>query len=304
MERLDDLALFLRVLDQGSISAAARSLDLSPAVASQRLARLEKELGVRLLHRTTRRLHPTPEGLALAEQGRGLVEDLEALVGSLRQSGQHISGTLTVTTSATFGLLHLSPLLQEFMALHPQVRVNVDLTDRMVDLVTAGFDLAVRIGALHDSTLVARRLAPNKRVLVASPHYLAQRGTPQVPADLAHHDCLVLTGAQGRQDRWTMGDGQGGETTVQVQGRLESNFGELLRNAAVAGCGIALHSTWHVADDLKAGRLQVLLTEYPMSATGIWAVMPQRRLVPPRVRAFVDFLAERLGNTPPWDAGR
>lgn len=303
MERLNDLALFLRVLDQGSISAAARTLDLSPAVASQRLARLEKELGVRLLHRTTRRLHPTPEGLELAEQGRGLVEDLDALVGSLRQSGQHISGTLTVTTSATFGLLHLSPLLQEFMALHPQVRVNVDLTDRMVDLVTAGFDLAVRIGALNDSALVARRLALNKRVLVASPSYLAQRGTPQAPADLAHHDCLVLAGAQGKQDRWTMGDGQGGETTVQVQGRLESNFGELLRDAAVAGSGIALHSTWHVADDLKAGRLQVLLTEYPMSATGIWAVMPQRRLVPPRVRAFVDFLAERLGNTPPWGTG-
>jgi len=303
MERLDDLALFLRVLDRGSISAAARSLDLSPAVASQRLVRLERELGVRLLHRTTRRLHPTTEGLALAEQGRGLVEDLDALVGSLRQSGERVSGTLTVTTSATFGRLHLSPLLMEFMALNPQLRVNVDLNDRVVDLVTAGFDLAVRVGALADSSLVARRLAPNQRVLVASPHYLALRGTPQAPADLADHDCLILTGANGRQDRWTMEDGQGGETTVQVQGRLESNFGELLRDAAVAGSGIALHSTWHVADDLKAGRLRVVLPDYPLTATGIWAVMPQRRLVPPRVRAFVEFLADRLGNTPPWDAG-
>jgi len=259
---------------------------------------------VRLLHRTTRRLHPTPEGLALAEQGRSLVEDLDALVGSLRQSGEQVAGTLAVTTSATFGRLHLSPLLLEFMELHPRVRVNVDLNDRVVDLVASGFDLAVRIGALDDSTLVARLLAPNKRVLVASPHYLARRGAPEVPADLAQHDCLILTGAQGRQDRWTMGDGQGGEATVQVQGRLESNFGELLRDAAVAGCGIALHSTWHVADDLKAGRLQVLLPDCPLSATGIWAVMPQRRLVPPRVRAFVDFLADRLGNTPPWDVGR
>lgn len=303
MERLDDLALFLRVLDQGSISAAARSLDLSPAVASQRLVRLEKEMGVRLVHRTTRRLHPTPEGLALAEQGRGLLEDLDALVGSLRQSGEQVSGTLTVTTSATFGRLHLSPLLMEFMDMHPKVRVNVDLNDRVVDLVTAGFDLAIRVGALADSTLVARRLAPNQRVLVASPHYLVRRGTPQVPADLAQHDCLVLTGAQGRQDRWTLGDGQGGETTIQVQGRLESNFGELLRDAAVAGSGIALHSTWHVADDLKAGRLQVVLPDYPLAATGIWAVMPQRRLVPPRVRAFVDFLAGKLGDIPSWDRG-
>jgi DNA-binding transcriptional LysR family regulator len=303
MNRLDDLALFLKVLDLGSITAAARALDLSPAVASQRLARLEKELGVRLLHRTTRKLHPTPEGQALAEQGRGLVEDLDALVGGLRQSGQQVSGTLRVTTSATFGRLYLSPLLPEFLARHPQLRVSVDLNDRVVDLVTSGFDLAIRIGALDDSTLVARQLAPNRRVLVASPDYLQRRGHPKTPAELASHDCLLLTGAQGRQDEWRMSDGHGGETTVRVQGRIESNFGELLRDAAVAGMGIALHATWHVAEDIRAGRLQVVLPEYPLATTGVWAVIPQRRLVPPRVRVFVEFLAERFGDSPVWDRG-
>lgn len=301
MDRLDDLALFLRVLDQGSISAAARSLDLSPAMASQRLVRLEQALGVRLLHRTTRRLHPTPEGLALAEQGRGLVEDLDTLFGTLQASGEQVRGLLRITTSATFGRLYLSPLVLEFMDRHPQLQVSVDLNDRVVDLVSAGFDLAVRIGALDDSTLVARPLAPNRRVLVASPDYLAQRGVPQLPADLEAHDCLVLTGAQGRQDQWTLGDGHGGETTVRVRGRIESNFGELLRDAAVAGRGIALHSTWHVAGDLRAGRLQQVLPDFPLATTGIWAVMPQRRLVPPRARALVDFLAKRLGDVPPWE---
>ena len=301
MDRLDDLALFLRVLDQGSISAAARQLDLSPAVASQRLARLEQALGVRLLHRTTRRLHPTAEGLALAEQGRGLVEDLDTLFGSLQAANTGVAGTLRITTSATFGRLYLSPLLTEFMALHPQLRVSVDLTDQVVDLVNDGFDLAIRIGALADSTLVAKRLAANQRVLVASPDYLARCGAPDTPKDLAEHDCLILTGAQGRQDHWVLGDGRGGEVRVRVHGRLESNLGELLRDAAVAGEGIAVHSRWHIADDLKAGRLVTVLPDYPLSPTGIWAVMPQRRLLPPRVSRFVDFMAERLGDSPPWE---
>ncbi len=300
MDRIGDIALFLRVLDLGSISAAARSLDLSVAVASQRLKRLERELGVRLLHRTTRTLHPTPEGLLLAEQGRALVDDLEALAGGLRRAGSGIAGTLRVTMSSTFGRLYVSPLLPEFLALHPGVRVSVDLNDQTVDLVSAGMDLAIRIGALDDSTLVARRLASNKRVLCASPDYLRERGEPQVPADLARHDCLLLVGAQGRNEVWRLQDG-GNEVAVRVQGRLEANQGELLRDAAVAGLGIAMHSTWHVNSDLRAGRLRVVLPDYPLSDTGIYAVMPQRRLVPPRVRAFVDFLAHRLGDVPPWE---
>ena len=301
MDRVGDLSLFLRVLDLGSISAAARSLDLSVAVASQRLKRLERELGVRLLHRTTRHLHATPEGAALAEQGRALVEDLEALTGGLRQSATEVSGTLRVTIPASFGRQYISPLLPEFLALHPRVKLSVNLNDQILDLVGSGFDLGIRVGALGDSGLVARQLATNRRVLCASSDYLRRHGAPRTPADLATHDCLLLVGSQGRQDVWRFSDRKGREIAQRVQGRFESNQGELLRDAVVAGLGIALHSVWHVHEELRAGRLQVLLPDYPIAATGIHAVMPQRRLVPPRVRAFVDFLAERLGEHPPWE---
>ena len=303
MDRVGDLALFLRVLDLGSITAAAHSLDLSVAVASQRLKRLEKELGVRLLHRTTRRLHPTPEGAALAEQGRVLVEELETLGAGLREAAQEIAGTLRMTMSASFGRQYVSPRLPAFLARHPKLRLSIHLSDNVVDLVREGFDLAIRIGALDDSRLVARRIAPNRRVVCASPDYLRRRGRPRQPEDLAHHDCLLLFGSGCRQDVWRLGTPTGGEVAVRVQGRFESNFGEVLRDASLAGEGIVIHSLWHVADDLRAGRLEVLLPDYPLATTAISAVMPQRRLVPPRVRAFTDFLIEQFGDDPPWEHG-
>ena len=303
MDRVGDLTLFLRVLDLGSITAAAHSLDLSVAVASQRLKRLERELGVRLLHRTTRRLHPTPEGVALAERGRVLVEDLESLGAGLREAATEIAGTLRVTLSASFGRQHVSPLLPKFLARHPKLRLSVHLSDQVVDLVSEGFDLAIRIGAMEDSQLVARRIAANRRVLCASPDYLRRRGQLKVPRDLQDHECLLLFGSSGRQDVWRLHDAQGKEMPVRVPGRFESNLGELLRDASVAGEGIAIHSLWHVADDLRTGRLQVVLPDFPLATTAISAVMPQRRQVPPRVRAFVDFLVEEFGDNPPWERG-
>ena len=303
MDRVGDLALFLRVLDQGSITAAAHSLDLSVAVARQRLKRLEKDLGVRLLHRTTRRLHPTPEGAALAQQGRVLVEELESLGSGLREAASEIAGTLRFTMSASFGRQYVSPLLPAFLARHPKLRLSVHLSDHVVDLVSEGFDLAIRIGALEDSRLVARGIAPNRRVLCASPDYLRRRGMPAVPQDLVRHDCLLLFGSNGRQDVWRLGTPEGGEVAVRVQGRFESNFGEVLRDASLAGEGIVVHSLWHIADDLRAGRLRVVLPDYPLPTTAISAVMPQRRLVPPRVRAFTDFLVDQFGENPPWERG-
>ena len=301
MDRLDDIALFLRVLDLGSISAAARSLDLSVALASQRLKRLEQQLGVRLLHRTTRRLHPTAEGIALAERGRALVDDLEALTGELRRGGVEAAGTVRMTASASFGRQYLSPLLPTFLARYPKVRINLDLSDLMKDLVSSGYDLAVRIGALDDSNLVARKIATNRRVLCASPDYLERHGVPATPDELARHECLVLVGSHGRQDVWRMRDHNGREIAVRVGGRFECNLGEALRDAALGGLGIALHSTWHVGDDLRSGRLRQVLPAYPIAESGIYAVMPQRRLVPLRVRAFVDFLCERFAD-PPWES--
>lgn len=301
MNRIGDLDLFLHVLDQGSITAAARSLDLSVAVASQRLKRLEGELGVRLFHRTTRRLHPTPEGLALAQQGRSLVEELESLGASLRESAREVSGMLRVTLSATFGRMYVSPLLPEFMARHPKLRLRTHLTDQSVDLVSEGYDLAIRIGALEDSSLVARRIASNRRVVCASPDYLARHGEPRTPQELAGHDCLLLFGRDGPHDLWRFTGSDGIDVAVRVHGRFESDLGEFIRDAALAGQGIAAFSLWHVIDDLRAGRMRMILPEYQLPATAISAVTPHRRTTPPRVRAFVDFLSEKFGDVPPWE---
>ncbi|MET0536128.1 MAG: LysR family transcriptional regulator [Steroidobacter sp.] len=301
MDHLSDLNLFLRVLDLGSISAAARSLDLSVAVASQRLQRLERSLGVRLLHRTTRQLRPTPEGIALAEQGRSLVEDLEALTSNLSNTAKGVSGTLRVTVPASFGRQYISPLLPAFMARHPRLRLHIDLADQMRDLVSDGFDLAIRIGALKDSELVATRLASNRRVLCAAPDYLRRHGVPKKPEDLTKHECLLMAVSRDAADTWQLRGADGKEIAVRVQSRLKSNLGEVIRDAALGGLGISLHSTWHVCEDLRAGRLKQVLPDYQLPESGIYAVMPERRMVLPRVRAFVDFLTQQLGETPPWE---
>jgi len=298
MGRVGDISLFLQVLDLGSISAAARHMDLSVAVASQRLKRLERDLGVRLLHRTTRRLHPTPEGLALAREGRVLVEELALLGERLRERGGDVAGTLRVTAPASFGRQYIAPLMAGFLSAHPRLQVSLDLDDRVVDLVGAGYDLAIRIGRLDDSSLVSRQIAANEQVLCASPDYLRRRGEPQQPGDLAGHDCLLLTGRDGRRDVWHLTATDGTRMEVRVRGRFESNYGAVVREAAVAGLGIALHSVWHVYRDLAEGRLQVVLPGYPPPPSGIHAVMPGRVLVPHRVRAFTDHLAMHLSDLP------
>lgn len=301
MDHLADLNLFLRVLDLGSISAAARSLDLSVAVASQRLKRLERGLGVRLLHRTTRQLQPTPEGVALADQGRHLIEELDVLTSSLASHAKSIAGTLRVTLPASFGRQYISPVLPKFMARHPRLRLDIDLSDQMRDLVSEGLDLAIRIGTLKDSELVATRLAANRRVLCASPDYLRRHGTPKQPADLARHECLLMSSNRESPNVWHLRGPDGKEFGVRLQGRLRGNLGEVIRDAALGGLGIALHSTWHVCEDLRAGRLKIVLPDYQLPDSGIYAVMPQRRMVLPRVRAFVEFLGQQFGDPPPWE---
>jgi DNA-binding transcriptional LysR family regulator len=245
-------------------------------------------------------LSVTPEGAALAEQGRVLVDEIEALTAGLRRAGTGVSGTLRVTTASMFGQQYISPLIPKFLALHPNVKLSFDLNDETLDLVKAGFDLAIRIGALEDSNLIARRLATDRRVLCASPKYLRRNGSPNTPADLEQHQCLILVGRHGRRDVWRLTDRKSGEVSVRVNGRIESNQGELLRDAALGGLGIAMHSTWHVWQDLRAGRLQVVLPNYPIADSGIYAVTPHRRLIPPRVRAFIEFLARQFGEHPPW----
>lgn len=301
MERIEDFQLFLRVHDLGSISAAARSLDLSVAVASQRLARLEAKLGVRLFHRSTRQLRLTAEGATFLDQGRTLIEDLEALTSNLRQSAREVTGTLRMTVPAAFGKQYISPLLPRFLARHPKLKVSIDLSDQFKDLVSEGFDVGIRVGQLSDPSLVVRKLVTNRRVLCASPGYLRRHGTPKTPDDLRHHECLVLYNDKGARDTWTLRARDGTAASVKVQGRLQANLGEVVRDAVLSGLGISLHSTWHVCDDIVAGRLRVVLPEYSLPDSAISAVMPARRLVLPRVRAFTDFLSDALGRTPPWE---
>jgi DNA-binding transcriptional LysR family regulator len=179
------------------------------------------------------------------------------------------------------------------------VKLSIHYSDELLDLVAAGFDMAIRIGKLDSSGLIARRLATNQRVLCAAPAYLRKHGVPATPRDLERHQCLLQIGAGGKPNSWRLQDKTGREIAVRVNSRLESNLGESLRDAALAGLGIALHSTWHVGEDLRAGRLQVVLSDYPIADSGIYAVTPQRRLVPQRVRAFTGFLANYFGENPP-----
>jgi DNA-binding transcriptional LysR family regulator len=299
MDRISDISLFIRVVDLGSISAAARSENLSLSVASLRLQRLEESLGVRLLNRTTRRLYPTPEGELLVAEGRPLVEALRTLSENLKSSRSEISGTIRMTMSASFGRLHISPLLAEFQALHPNINIVAHLSDEVIDLIQGGYDLAIRLGSLKDSRLVARRIASNRAVLVASPDYLARRGEPQHPDDLVNHDGLIITGADGKRDVWKLHGPDGKTHRVKINSKVESNLGELLRDAAIYGRGISWQSVWHVASDLKAGRLKVILPDYRIEETSINAVTPTRTMQTPRIRAFVDFLAEKFAS-PSW----
>lgn len=297
----DDLLLFLRVLDAGSISLAGRRLGVSAAVASQRLKRLESRLGVRLFHRTTRRLEPTAEGTWLAEQGRASIEELARVTEALGRTGREISGTLRVSVPESFGRQHISPLLPAFLEQHPRLGLNVQFSDQVEDLVASGLDIAIRIGSLEDSSAVAQRLATDRRVLCASPSYLRRRGAPRTLEELENHECLLLRGGSGLRFPWRFVTA-GGVAQPRVRGRFETNLGEALRDAALAGLGIALHSTWHVCDDLHAGRLQQVLPDVPPVDGGIYAVAPERRK-PARVRAFIEHLKAQFRAHPPGEPG-
>ncbi|MGP1395584.1 MAG: LysR family transcriptional regulator [Inquilinaceae bacterium] len=294
-----DLEIFVRVVATQNLSAAGRDLGLSPAVVSKRLAGLEDRLGARLLQRTTRRVTVTEEGAGFHERAVRILADLEEAEASLSNRRLAPRGTLRVTTPAAFGRQHLSPAMPDYLARYPEVQLDLNLTDSFIDIIDQGFDLAVRIDEPKDSTLVARRLAPNRRVICAAPAYLARHGTPRVLEDLADHNCLALD----HQPVWTFEDA-GVERRIRVSGNLRTNNGEVLRDAAVAGLGIALKSTWDVGAYLQSGALVTLLTGYGVSTRlALYAVYPSARLLSPKVRTFVDFLAARFGPEPYWDRG-
>lgn len=297
---VDDLNLFLRIAQLRSISAAARDLALTPAGASARLAALEKKLGARLLHRTTRQATLTEDGLAFLPHAENVVLAAESARAALGREQATPRGTLRVAAPASFARMHIVPGLADFCGRYPDLALDMRISDSVVDLVEGAFDVAVRYAELGDSSFVARRLAPDRRVLVASPDYLDRRGRPTTADDLAGHSCLAV----GTLDLWTF-QGKGGERIERrITPALRINDGGAVRDAACAGLGVALMATWAAADELRSGALVPVLSDYPLVSTQtLWALYPSSRELAPKVRVFIDWLVERFGSEPYWDRG-
>ncbi len=296
---LIDVALFVRVCATRNLSAAGREFGLSPAASSARMAQLERQLGARLLHRTTRQIALTQDGEAFLERAVPLLEAAEQASSSVGAGGSQPQGLLRVAASVSFGRLHLMPSLAAFLAEYPGIRLDLRLSDRMIDLAASGIDVAIRIGPLRDSALVARTLAPSRLWLAASPAYLAQFGMPKRPEELAQHQCLVLEGT----NPWRFKDGKE-VVSVRVGGRMQSDNGEALRDAALAGLGIALQSTWAMYEQLKSGALVRVLAGFPVAQEAVVSAQYlNRNFLPPKTVAFIDFFAARFGAAPYWDEG-
>lgn len=294
-----EMSVFNRVVSTGTLTAAARDLGVSTAAVSRKLAALEARLGVRLLHRTTRKLSLTDEGAAYHEASARILAEIEEADAAAAARRVEPQGVLKVAMPASFGLKHIAPLMPQFAERYPRVQLAFSLSDRSVNVIEEGFDVAIRIAELEDSSLAARRLAPNRRVVCASPEYLRRHGTPRVPADLLKHNCLTTTDFHMT---WEYRDPQGKRDSVRVSGRHACDNWEVLREWAVAGMGVALKSTWDVREHLDDGSLVLLLPDYAFGPdVAIYAVYPHRRYLPAKTRLFIDFLADSLGPEPYWD---
>ena len=287
-DNLFDMRVFVRVADTGSLSRAARDLKLSLAVVSRKLARLEERLGVRLVNRTTRRLALTEEGAAFHRRCARILAEIEEAETEATRGRDQVVGLLRVTSAFAFGRRRLAPLLLEFQAKHPELKVDLEVSDDVVSLLEGGYDMAIRVGTLADSSLVARSLVPNFRVICAAPKYLDNRGRPQTIEDIASHDC-VLYGAPPL-DHWTFIDG----SAVRVRAALWTNDGELAHLWALHGGGLILKSIWDVQEDIEAGRLEVVLQHERLHDSAIHAVYPHGRLLSSKVRLCIDFVQAGL----------
>ena len=302
MESLSDIAVFVQVVRNGSFTAAAEKLGLSKSVVSKYVTRLEDRLGARLLNRTTRRLSLTEVGQAFFERSQralGEIEEAEAEVSRLQGEPR---GELRLSSPMSFGILHVAPLLPAFQARNPELTVDMVLDDRKTDLVDEGFDLAIRIGELPDSSLVARRLGPCRHVVCGSPAYFARNGVPQSPEDLADHPALTYR-YQDAPAEWRLVDGDGNCHQVAINSRLQMNNSLALREALLKGAGVTLTPTFVVGSEIKAGLLMAVLSKYKAMEVSIYAVYPQRKHLSPKVRAFIDYLSEQISDPPYWEPG-
>lgn len=291
MERLVAMAHFARVVEAGSFSGAAAQIGVSKSTVSKEIMALEDFLGVRLLQRTTRSLALTEAGEAFYARCARMLAEAEAAEREAQQGAVSPRGRLRVTAPMTYGERRLAPMLAQFACKWPDVDIDMVLDDRIVDLVQDGFDVGIRIAQLADSSMVARKLAPAPRYVVASPAYLERKGVPQIPEDLSRHDGLLYSYVSA-SDQWTFRGER--EVTVRVQGRMRANNGEVLKTAALAGLGVCVLPSFFVEDELADGRLVAILPAWTDQRASIWAVYPHARNLAPSVRAFVDFLAEEL----------
>jgi DNA-binding transcriptional LysR family regulator len=302
MGQFRQISTFVEVVARGSLSAAARAEGIAPAMIGRRLDALESRLGVKLLQRTTRKLALTDEGAAFLEDCQRILAELEEAEAAVSERSARASGHLLVSAPAGFGRQHVAPLLPSFLAEHREVSVNLNLSDRLVDVVGEGVDVAIRIASLEDSNLVGVKLADNHRVVVAAPAYLKRHGTPQTLEDLARHNCLAISSA-GSQRGWTFKlseQERGRVVTMKVGGNMVCNDGTVLRAWALEGRGLAWRSMWEVGADIEAGRLLPVLEQYAAPGNDIYAVFAQRRHLPLRIRVFVDFLRRAYSQPDYW----
>jgi len=298
MIELEDLRSFVEVVESGGFSRAARRLGVSKSMVSRRVGRLEDELGSRLLSRTTRGLSPTEAGLELKARSERILAELEEAREAVASQGSEVVGRLRLSAPLSFGVRYIAPVLAQIACKHPRLEIDVSYTDRIVDVVGEGLDAAVRIGALRDSSLIARRLAPVRAVIVASPDYLARNEHPRTPSDLTRHQCLIYTGSSVldwvfRSDKSTI--------SVRPEGRLRTDSGEVIQQWAIEGLGIAAMPSFLVSDALSEGKLEHILRDYYLPEVAIHIVRPPGAYVPGKVRVLIDTLVERFSGEPFWD---
>ncbi|SFK65224.1 LysR family transcriptional regulator [Methylophaga sulfidovorans] len=294
---IEHLKLFIRIAATQNISAAGNELGLSPAVASAYINKLEKNLGVRLLHRTTRQVSLTEEGKSFLPHAEDVLASVEAARSAVGAGETIPSGTLRIAAPASFARMHLVPALKGFTERYPNLILDLRLSDSIVDMVEGGFDVAIRNAELKDSNLIARKLAPDSRVLCASPDYIAEHGIPSSPEDIKNHHCITLTGL----DTWHF-QTPTGPISIRPNSQVRVDNGEAARDACALGLGLTINAKWSTYELLAEGKLVTVLDEFPLvSKTAIWAVYPSSRLLAPKVSVFIEYLIQQFGPPPYWD---
>ena len=300
MDRFEEMQTFVRVVEAGTLSAAADRMDIAKSAVSRRLADLEARLGVQLLNRTTRRINLTDSGRQFYLRCQQLLADLHESEQQVSHEHAELSGTIKIAAPLSFGIQHLSPVLDDFLKDHPELNLDLNLNDHMVNLMDEGVDLGIRIGNLNDSSLIARRLAPSKLILCASPEYLELYGEPQHPEDLKLHKGLSYSNISENQ-LWKFSQPDGTELSVRVPNRMRANNGDVLLQASIDGLGILASTTFIDYKAIRSGLLKPILCDYRIKEVSVYAIYPAQRHLPARVRVLIDYLVERFGDSPYWE---